>query len=65
MNPSASARQTEVSVGVGVGLPRTGGEEAGACAAEVGDDVVDDCVVGDEAHDTQFARACRTGEGFD
>ena len=40
------------------------GEEAGACAAQMGDDVVDDGVVGDEAHDTQFARACRTGEGF-
>ena len=29
------------------------GEEAGACAAEVGDDVVDDGVVGDEAQDAQ------------
>jgi len=25
------------------------GEEAGACAAQMGDDVVDDCLVGDEA----------------
>ena len=40
------------------------GEEAGACAAEVGDDVVDDGVVS-EGQDAQFARACRTGQGVD
>jgi hypothetical protein len=39
-------------------------EEARACAAQMGDDVIDDCVVGDEAYDTQFARACGTGERF-
>jgi len=41
------------------------GEEAWACAAQVGDDVVDDGMVGDEAQDAESAWAGRTGQGLD
>ena len=40
-------------------------EEAWACAAEMGDDVVDDGVVGDEAHDAEFSGTGGTGQGLD
>jgi len=40
------------------------GEEAGACATQVGDDVIDDGMVGDEADDAQLAWAGRTGQRF-
>ena len=36
-----------------------------ACAAQMGDDVVDDGVVGDETQDAQAARAGWTGQGLD
>ena len=41
------------------------GEEAGACAAQVREDAVDNARVGDEADDTQSGRAGRAGKRLD
>jgi len=45
--------------------PASTGEEAGACAAQVGDDVVDDGMVSDEAQHAQSAWAGWAGQGLD
>ena len=61
-NGIVGAGTTDGGLGRGwCGIAAGRGEEAWACAAQVGDDVVDDAVVSDEAQDAQASWAGWTG----